>query len=81
MPSYTIVDYISTCPNFLSQSLKLKVVNNKLFYCLIQILSGDTSLNPGPVYNHHLPSLKEWDIFKIKGLHLIYLNVSNLLLI
>ena len=53
--------------------------NNKSFYRLISILSGDISLNPGPVYNHHQPNLKEWDIFKIKGLHLLHLNVNSLL--
>ena len=37
------------------------------------------SLNPGPVYNHHPLNLKEWDIFKIKGFHLLYLNVNSLL--
>ena len=46
---------------------------------MILILSGDISLNPGPVYNHHPPNLKEWDKFKIKGLHLLHLNVSSLL--
>ena len=34
------------------------------------------SLNPGPAYNHHPPNLKEWDKFKIKGLHLLHLNVN-----
>ena len=39
---------------------KLKVINdNKSFYCLIWILSGDLSLSLGSVYNHHPPSLKE----------------------
>ena len=43
------------------------------------MLSGDIGLNPGLVYNHFLPNLKEWDIFKIKGIHLLHLNVINLL--
>ena len=46
---------------------------------MILILSGDISLNPGPVYNHHLLNLKEWDIFKTKRFHLLYLNVNSLL--
>ena len=46
---------------------------------MILILSGDISLNPGPVYNHHPPNLKECDKFKIKGLHLLHLNVNSLL--
>ena len=52
---------------------KLKALNdNKSFYHLILILSVDISLNPGLV--HHPPNLKEWDKFKIKGLHLLHLN-------
>ena len=57
---------------------KLKAINNnKSLYRLILILSGDISLNPGPVYNHHQPNLKDWDIFKMKELHLLHLNVNN----
>ena len=59
---------------------ELKAINNnKSFYRFILILSGDISLNPGPVYNHHLLNLKEWDIFKTKRFHLLYLNVNSLL--
>ena len=43
------------------------------------MLSGDIGLSPRPVYNHHLPNLKECDIFKIKGLHLLNLNVIKIL--
>ena len=46
---------------------------------MILILSGDVSLNPGPVYNYHTPNLTEWDIFKIKGFQLLHLNVNSLL--
>ena len=46
---------------------------------MILILSGDKSLNPRPVYNHHPPNLKEEDFFKIKGLHLLHLNTNSLL--
>ena len=78
-------DYIRTCNELHEACLlsqfsiltisKLKAINdNKSFYRLILILSGDISLNPGPVYNHHPPNLKEWDKFKIKGLHLLHLN-------
>ena len=59
---------------------KLKAINNNKSFCrLILILSGDISLNPGPVYNHHPPNLKEWDKIKIKGLHLLHLNFNRLL--
>ena len=83
-------DYIRTCKELSKACLlsqfsiltisKLKAINNKFFYCLILILSGDISLNSGPVYNHHLPNLKEWVKFKIKGLHLLHVNVNSLLL-
>ena len=45
---------------------------------MILILSGDISLNPGPVYNHHPQNLKEWDKFKITRLLLLHLNVNSL---
>ena len=50
---------------------KLKVINNHK--------SLLNRLNPEPVYNHYPPNLKEWDIFKIKGLHLLHLKVISLL--
>ena len=83
-------DYIRTCKELNKACLlsqfsiltisKLKAINNNKSFCrLILILSGDISLNPGPVYNHHPPNLKEWDKFKIKGLHLLHLNINSLL--
>ena len=60
-----------------SQFLNL-INNNKSFNSLILILSGDISLNPGPVYNHHPQNLKEWDKFKITRLLLLHLNVNSL---
>ena len=83
-------DYIRTCNElheacllsqfFILTISKLKAVNNnKSFYHLTLILSGDISLNPGPVDKHHPPNLKECDKFKIKGLHLPHLNVNSLL--
>ena len=43
------------------------------------ILSGDISLNPGPVYNSQLSCSNEWNVFKAKGVHLIHLNINSLL--
>ena len=48
---------------------KLKAINNHK--------SLINRLNPEPVYNHYPPNLKEWDIFKIKGLHLLHLKVIS----
>ena len=51
---------------------KLKAINkNKSFYCLILILSGNISSNPGPVYNHH-----PWNL-KI-GIYLKYIFKKNI---
>ena len=59
--------------------LKLKQINNKYFYLLLILLSGDISLNSGPVCKHQILNTTEWDIFKTKGLHLMHLNINNLL--
>ena len=83
-------DYISTCNKLHEACLlsqfsiltisTLKAINsNKSFYRLLLIFSGNISLNPRPVYKHHPPDLKDWDRFKIKGLHLLDLNVNSLL--
>ena len=58
---------------------KLKQINNKSFYCLLIILSGDISLNLGPVSKHQILNTTEWNIFKTKDLHLMDLNINSLL--
>ena len=58
---------------------KLKQINNKSFYRLLIILSGDISLNPGSVCKHQILNTTGWDIFKTKGLHLMHLNINSLL--
>ena len=42
-------------------------------------LSGDISLNPGPVYSSQPSCSNERNVFKAKGIHLIHLNVNSLL--
>ena len=49
---------------------KFKRIKSKSFDRILLILSGDISLNPGPVYNN---------AFKVKGIHLIHLIVNGLL--
>ena len=56
---------------------KLKQINNKSFYRLLIVLSGDISLNPGPVCKHQILNTTEWDIFKTKGLYLMHLNIDS----
>ena len=58
---------------------KLKQKNNKSFLRILLILSGDVSLNPGPVYNNQSLHSNEWNVFRSKGIHLIHLNVNSLL--
>ena len=43
------------------------------------VLSGDISVNTGPVYNSQSSCSNEWNVFKAKGIHLIHLNVNSLL--
>ena len=51
-------------------------MNNKSFLYILLTLSGDISLNPGPVYNNK--SLHS-NVFRSKEIHLIHLNVNSLL--
>ena len=43
------------------------------------LLSGDISLNKGPICKHQLLNTTEWDIFKTNSLHLVHLNINSLL--
>ena len=54
-------------------------MNNKSFLRILLLLSGDISLNPGPVYNNQSLHSNEWNVFRSKGIHLIHLNVNSLL--
>ena len=56
-----------------------KQINKKSFYHLLIILWGDISLNLGHVCKHQILNTTEWDIFKTKGWHLMYLNINSLL--
>ena len=57
----------------------IKQLNNKPFYCILLLLSGDISLNPGPKNNLQPLDSNEWNVFKSKGLHLIHLNINSFL--
>ena len=55
------LEFIHTCDDLIRFNYlckfhtipKLKRMNNKSFLCILLILSGDISLNPGPIYNNH----------------------------
>ena len=54
-------------------------MNNSSFIHILLILSGDITLNPGPVYNNQSLDVNEWSVFRSKGIHLIHRNVNSLL--
>ena len=82
-------DFIDTCKNiqsFITQltinhysTSKLKYQNLNSFSHLLLLLSGDISLNPGPVHQDKLQCSNEWNVFKNRGLHFIHLNINGLL--
>ena len=79
---HTCDDLISFCFNYLCKFHlipKLKRINNKSFLRILLLLSGDISLNPGPVYNNQSLHSNEGNVFRSKGIHLIHLNVNSLL--
>ena len=53
-------------------------LNNKSFYRILLLLSGDISLNLGPKNNLQPLDSSNWNIFKPKGLHLIHLAMQLL---
>ena len=46
---------------------------------MLLLLLGYISLNPGPFSNPQLFKEEEWRAFSNRGLHLIHLNITNLL--
>ena len=83
------VEFIHTCDDLFSSRFnylckfhlipKLKRINNKSFLRILLLLSGDISLNPGPVYNNQSLNSNESNVFRSRGIHLIHLNVNSLL--
>ena len=57
----------------------IRRLNNKPLYRTLRLLSGDISLNPGLRNNLQSLDSNEWNICKLKGLHLIHLNINGLL--
>ena len=82
------LEFIHTCDDLISFRFnylykfhaipKLKRMNNKSFLRILLILSGDISLNPGPVYNNQSLHSNEWNVFRSKEIHLIHLNVNSI---
>ena len=57
----------------------IKRLNNKSSYRIVLVLSSGISLNPGPKNNLHQSDPNEWNVFKLKGFHLLHLNINILL--
>ena len=66
-----------TMNHFSISNLEYKNLNS--FSKIILLLSGNISLNPGPVHQGTLQCSNEWNVFKIRGLHFIHLNMNSLL--
>ena len=48
------------------------------FHCILLIVSGDISLNPGPFYDSQWSCSNEWNVFKVNEIYLIHLNINSL---
>ena len=57
----------------------LKYRNCNCFYQFLLLLSGDVSLNPGPVQISPPVIVNIWEPFKKKGLHFLHININSLL--
>ena len=58
-------------------NLKYKDYNN--FYQFLLLLSGDVSLNPGPVQISPAVNVNIWEPLNKKGLHFLHININSLL--
>ena len=58
---------------------KLQYRNSNSYFNLLLLLSGDISLNPGPLHNNQLQPQGEWSAFNSRGLHFIHLSVNSFL--
>ena len=58
-------------------NLKYKDSNN--FYQFLLLLSGDISLNPGPVQIYPTVNVNIWKSLNKKGLHFLHININSLL--
>ena len=57
----------------------LKYRNYNSFYQFLLLLSGDVSLNPGPVQISPPVNVNIWEPFNKKGLQFLHININSLL--
>ena len=46
---------------------------------MLLLLSGDISLNPGPINGSQQHNYDQWAVFKKRGLHFVHININSLL--
>ena len=56
----------------------LRYWNNKTYFWLLLLLSGDISLNPGTINGSQKYNNYQWIVFK-RGLHFVHININSLL--
>ena len=57
----------------------LRYRNNKTYFRLLLLLSGDISLNPGPINGSQQHNYDQWTVFKKRGLHFVHININSFL--
>ena len=57
----------------------LRYRNNKTYFRLLLLLSGDISLNPGPINGSQQHNYDQWAVFKKRGLCFVHINTNSLL--
>ena len=65
--------------NILCELCNLKYKDPSNFYQFLLLLSGDVSLNPGPVQISPALSVNIWEPLNKKGLHFLHININSLL--
>ena len=54
----------------------LRYRNNKTYFRLLLLLSGDISLNPGPINGSQQHNYDQWAVFKKRGLHFAHIDFN-----
>ena len=55
---------------------KLRYRNNKNYFQLLILLSGDISLNPGSINSSQQYNNDQWAVFKKRGLHFVHISIK-----
>ena len=56
----------------------LSYQNNKTYFPFLLVLSGDISLNPGPITGSQQHNYDQWAVFIKRGLHFVHININSL---